>query len=175
MVIGDRAIGVISVDKFEPDVYNEELAQLATAFAAQAAMAIENARLLATERAAREQAETLRAAAESLGSTLGVPEVFDVILAELRKVVPYTGASVQQFDGNELVIVGGHGYPNVDELLGVRYRVTGARGSCPRDGRAARADHRRGRRRALRALRGSLRPGKHQESGWPSRCSSAIA
>ncbi len=121
MIIGDRVIGIISVDKFEPDFYNEELAQLATAFAAQAAIAIENARLLATEHAARGEAETLRAAAESLGSTLGVPQVFDLILAELRKVVPYTSASVHQLDGNELVIVGGHGYPNVDELLGVRY------------------------------------------------------
>ena len=63
MIVGDRVVGVISVDKFEPDFYNEELAELATAFAAQAAMAIENARLLETERAAREQAETLRAAA----------------------------------------------------------------------------------------------------------------
>ena len=89
MIVGDRVVGVLSVDKFEPDFYNEELAELATAFAAQAAMAIENARLLETERAAREQAETLRAAAQSLGSTLGVPEVFDLILTELRKVVPY--------------------------------------------------------------------------------------
>ena len=89
MIVGDRVVGVISVDKFEPDVYDEELAELATAFAAQAAIAIENARLLETERAAREQAETLRAAAHSLGSTLGMPEVFDLILSELRKVVPY--------------------------------------------------------------------------------------
>ena len=73
MIIGDRVIGVISVDKHEPDFYNEELAELVTGFAAQAAIAIENARLLGTERAAREQAETLRAAAESLGSTLDVP------------------------------------------------------------------------------------------------------
>ena len=121
MIVGDRVVGVISVDKFEPDFYNEELGELATAFSAQAAVAIENARLLETERSAREQAETLRAAAHSLGSTLGVPQVFDLILTELRKVVPYQGASVQQFDGNELVIVGGHGYPNLDELIGVRY------------------------------------------------------
>ena len=126
MIVGDRVIGVISVDKFEPDFYNEELAELATAFAAQAAMAIENARLLETERAAREQAETLRAAAHSLGSTLGVPEVFDLILTELRKVVPYESASVQQFDGNDLVIVGGYGYPNLDELIGYRFDWRGA-------------------------------------------------
>ena len=50
MVVGDRAIGVISIDKFDADFYDEELADLATAFAAQAAMAIENARLLETER-----------------------------------------------------------------------------------------------------------------------------
>ena len=125
MIVGDRVVGVLSVDKFEPDVYNEELAELATAFAAQAAIAIENARLLETERAAREQAETLRAAAHSLGSTLGVPEVFDLILSELRKVVPYKSASVQQLDGDELVIVGGHGYPNLEELIGLRYHWGG--------------------------------------------------
>ena len=125
MIVGDRVIGVLSVDKFEPHFYTEELAELATAFAAQAAMAIENARLLHTERAARQQAETLRAAAESLGSTLGLSEVFDLILSELRKVVPYRSASVQEFDGDEFVVVGGQGYPDLHKLLGHRYRCTG--------------------------------------------------
>ena len=158
---------MISVDKFEPDFYNEELAELATAFAAQAAMAIENARLLETERAAREQAETLRAAAHSLGSALGVPEVFDLILSELRKVVPYQSASVQQFDGNELVIVGGYGYPNLDQLIGYPLRLARSRRSCPRAGRAAR-DADRPRRRAsdsrtsrIPSARGTSR------AGWP--------
>ncbi len=125
MVVGDRVVGVISVDKFEPDVYNEELAELATAFASQAAIAIENAHLLETERAAREQAETLRAAAHSLGSTLGVPQVSSLILSELRKVVPYQSASVQRIDGSELEIVGGHGYPDLEHMIGLRYQWGG--------------------------------------------------
>ena len=125
MIVGDRVVGVISVDKFEAGSYDEELADIATAFASQAAIAIENARLLETERTAREQAETLRAAAESLGSTLGTSQVFDLILSELRKVVPYRSASVQQLDGDEFVIVGGAGYPDLDELLGHRYRWRG--------------------------------------------------
>jgi PAS domain S-box-containing protein len=125
MIIGDRVIGVLSIDKFEPDFYTEELAELATAFAAQAATAIENARLLETERAARQQAETLRAAAASLGSTLGMSEVFDLILSELGKVVPYRSASVQELDGDEFVVVGGRGYPDLEELLGHRYRASG--------------------------------------------------
>ena len=57
----------------------------------------------------------------SLGSTLGVPEVFELILSELRKVVPYQSASVQRLDGNELEIVGGHGYPNLEQMIGLRY------------------------------------------------------
>ncbi len=126
MIMGDEVIGVISVDKFESDFFDKELAELATAFAAQAALALENARLLDVERAAREQAETLRAAAHSLGSTLGIPEVFDLILAELRKVVPHEGASVQQFDGGESVVVGGYGYPDLDAIIGARYTLRGA-------------------------------------------------
>ena len=121
MVVGDRAIGVISIDKFEADFYDEELADIATAFATQAAIAIENARLLETERSARDQAETLRAAAQSLGSSLDLPEVFDLILTELRRVVPYRAATVQQLDGYEMVIVGCHGFPNIDELIGLRF------------------------------------------------------
>ena len=125
MIVDDLVIGVLSVDSFEPDVYTEEQAELATAFAAQAASAIENARLLETERTARQQAETLRAAAESLGSTLGMSEVFDLILSELGKVVPYRSASIQQLDGDEFEILAGHGYPNIDELLRHRYVCRG--------------------------------------------------
>ena len=54
LIFGDRVIGVITLDKFEPDFYDDDLAELVTAFAAQAATAIENARLLEAERAARE-------------------------------------------------------------------------------------------------------------------------
>ena len=50
-----------------------------------------------------------------------MPEVFDLILTELRKVVPYRAATVQQLDGYEMVIVGGLGFPNLDELLGLRF------------------------------------------------------
>ena len=125
MIVGDRVIGVLSIDKFEPDFYTEELAELATAFAAQAATAIENARLLETERAARQQAETLRAAAETLGSTLGMSEVFDLILSEVGKVVPYRSASIQRLDGDEFEILAAQGFPDIDELLRHRYACRG--------------------------------------------------
>lgn len=121
LLYGDKVIGVITLDKFEPDFYDAEMADLALAFAAEAAIAIENARLFETERIAREQADTLRVATQALGTTLSLRQVFELILTELRKVVPYDSCSVQQLDGNAMVIVGGHGFPNLDELLGARF------------------------------------------------------
>ncbi len=129
---------MLTLDKYEPDVYDEEAADLVTAFAAQAATAIHNARLLETERDARQQAETLQTAAQALGSSLRLDEVFELILTELRKVVPYDSCSVQQFDGKDMMIVGGHGFENLDELIGQRFDPTG-----PDDPARAVVEHRR--------------------------------
>jgi hypothetical protein len=71
-----------------------------------AAAAIENARLFEAERAARERAETLQAATQALSATLDLPQVLSLILSELRRVVPYDSASVQQLRGGRLEIVG---------------------------------------------------------------------
>jgi len=45
MIIGDRVIGMLAFDKKVPNFYTQEQANFALAFAAQAAIAIENARL----------------------------------------------------------------------------------------------------------------------------------
>lgn len=62
LLVGDRAVGMLALDKHEPGFYTEEHAQLALAFAAQAAIAIENAHLY--ERAQQEIAERQRAEEE---------------------------------------------------------------------------------------------------------------
>ncbi len=89
-----------------------------------AAVALQNGRLLEAERAARKQAETLRGATQALSATLDLQQVFDVILSELQQVVPYDSASVQQLKGERLEIIGGHGFPNLPELLGVSFDMT---------------------------------------------------
>jgi two-component system phosphate regulon sensor histidine kinase PhoR len=72
------------------------------------------------QRRALEQ-ETLREAALALTTTLDRGEVIDRILAQLREVVPYDTASVQLLRENRLEIVGGRGFPNLEELLGVTF------------------------------------------------------
>lgn len=121
LVAGNNTIGMYSLDKVQPGFFTPEHRRLAENLAAQAAIAFQNATFFRNQQVAREQAETLHAAASALGSTLSLRDLFEVILTELRKVVPYDSCSVQQLDGNEMVIVGGHGFPNLDQLLGTRF------------------------------------------------------
>ncbi len=103
--------------------FDENDVRLLSIFADQAAIGIENARLYQAERAKREEADTLRQAAQTLSATLDLQEVFKSILSELQKVVPYDSASVQLLKGDRLEIIGGHGFPNLDELLGISFPV----------------------------------------------------
>ncbi|MBV9496062.1 MAG: GAF domain-containing protein [Acidobacteria bacterium] len=45
------------------------------------------------------------------------------MLVELRQVVPYDSASVQQLRGSRLVIVGGVGFADLDVILGESFDV----------------------------------------------------
>ena len=57
MLIGDRLIGMLTFDSFEADFYTAEHANVAKAFAAFAATAIEKARYVTELQRAREEAE----------------------------------------------------------------------------------------------------------------------
>ena len=71
------------------------------------------------------EAETMYAVLQSLSTTLNLNEVIETILVELEKVVPYDSCSVQQIQGNNFVIVGGRGFANMPELLGLRFDPSG--------------------------------------------------
>jgi GAF domain-containing protein/CheY-like chemotaxis protein len=124
LVAGGKTIGMYSLDKARPGFFTPEHQRLAENLAAQAAIAIQNATLFHNQRAAREQAETLQAVTQALSRTLSLQEVFDLILTELQKVVPYDSCSVQQLDGEYVTIVGGRGFANLNELIGLRFQTT---------------------------------------------------
>ncbi len=123
LVAGGKTIGMYSLDKAETGFFTPEHQRLAENLASQAAIAIQNATLFHNQRVAREQAETLQAVTQALSRTLGLREVFDLILTELQKVVPYDSCSVQQLEGDSLIIVGGRGFHNLEELVGLRFPI----------------------------------------------------
>lgn len=126
-VIGKEGLlGSFSLDAIKQRrKFTEEEIKLCKTFADQVAVAIENARLYELEARRRREADTLREAALALTTTFDQQEIFKRILRELQKVVPYDSASVQLLKDNNLEIIGGHGFPNLSELLGISFPIDG--------------------------------------------------
>ena len=122
LIAGNHTIGVISVYRDRPrGIFSQGDLDFLVGLGRQAAFAIQNAMLFRNQLVAREQAETLQAVTQAISRTLNLEQLFDLILAELQRVVPYNSCSVQQWDGEYSVIVGGRGFPNLHELLGLRF------------------------------------------------------
>ena len=91
----DRLIGLLNAKSIGTMRHftDDELALL-SAIGAQAAIAIENTRLVEAERRQRELAEALHESAEALNSTLRTEEVLDQILATATRLVPNDAAHI---------------------------------------------------------------------------------
>jgi two-component system, cell cycle sensor histidine kinase and response regulator CckA len=121
---GGSVVGLYSLNKAEAGFFTEEHRGLAESLAPHAALAIRNARLYARERAAREESERLQAATRALSASLDPEQVFALILSELRALIPYDSASVMELKDERMEIVGGHGFANLADHLGLSFDVT---------------------------------------------------
>jgi PAS domain S-box-containing protein len=90
--VGSRILGVIMLTDDKPGAFGENEIRLASLFADQAAIALENARLYKAEQEQREFAETLREVSAVLVSTLDADAVLDRILDQIGRVVPHDAA-----------------------------------------------------------------------------------
>ena len=75
LLVADQPIGMLVVDAYHPDRYNEDDAQVVAQFARQAALAIDRARLFAAERAGRRQAALLLEMTRAVSASLDLDEV----------------------------------------------------------------------------------------------------
>jgi len=110
-----RVIGLLNLDKETPNFYAERDAELAAAFANQAAAAIENARLFEAERRQLALSQNLQAVGALLTAQMSLEEVFEHIFDLLAEVVAYDSVSVQllQPDGG-MVLAAGRGFPDLE-------------------------------------------------------------
>lgn len=116
--LGDRVLGVINTESIQANAFSERDEQLLVTLAGQLATALEKARLLAVERARRQEAETLREAVSMLTSTLNLEQVLDQILVQLEQVVAYDSASVLLLQNDHLYLQAGRGFPAEIDVVG---------------------------------------------------------
>jgi GAF domain-containing protein len=121
--ISNRTIGVISIQSDSRFAFSDIILDAFRALGSQLSVALESTRLFNEEARRRQEAEALREATLTLATSLRGEGVFDRILVELRKVVPFDSASIQLLRDNHLEITEGWGFPHPEALLGVRFSL----------------------------------------------------
>jgi PAS domain S-box-containing protein len=104
-----QVIGFLLLDSETPNFFNDTHGAHLQAFADQAAIAIENARLFEAERAAHLQADALCEVAATLNVNLDREHLLHLILEQLARVVSYDSCSIMLATGEALDIVAHRG------------------------------------------------------------------
>ena len=93
MMVGDKVIGVISLDSNQPNLFTEQNMQLATTLGAQAAFAIQNARLFdETQRLLKitedrnAELAIINSVQESLAAKLDMQSIYDAVGDKIREI-----------------------------------------------------------------------------------------
>ncbi len=129
LLVDGKAKGVISIQDLDHEnAFSPSAVGLLQTLASSMGVALENVRLFTetqrlfqAEQRAHQQAEILRSVAQALNRSLSLTEVFNLVLTEIQKVIPYDSAGVYQVHDNHRTFVTGRGFTNLDDLMGVSF------------------------------------------------------
>jgi PAS domain S-box-containing protein len=99
LIVRDRVLGVMTFDNSQAGYYTEQMANIAMAFASQAAAAIENARLYSAEQMRLKVAEAMREQIRLLNSSVTRDDVFKHVLQQVAGAMQADGAAIYELDG----------------------------------------------------------------------------
>jgi len=111
-----RVIGILNLDSKTPGFFNSDHAAIVQTFANQAAIAIENIRLLELEQRRRNDAENLQLATSSLTNILDINSLLENILDWLKILAPYDSASIMLKKGEILELAGKRDLPKLYKI-----------------------------------------------------------
>jgi GAF domain-containing protein/HAMP domain-containing protein len=110
MIAGDEVLGVIAVQSYTTeDVYDEEHLNLLSTISAQAAIAIENARLFKAERRRTEEFRVISEVGRRMTSILAADELLWEIARLLKESLGYYLVGIALIEGDELIFRAGAG------------------------------------------------------------------
>lgn len=111
LIIREQLIGFMELweTRFDRELTEADI-RLCQTIAADAAAAMERARLFQAERKQRLLAEALQEAATIVGSTLDFETVLDLIFEQVEKVIDGDTYNIMLIEGNSAKVIRGHGY-----------------------------------------------------------------
>ena len=118
--LGSILLSFDDLHSFQP----EEI-QICEQAAALIALALEKFKAVELAQRKARTSESLRKASVAVTEMLELDEAVNEILDQLNEVVPYDSASVQMLEGNELEIIGGRGWDDTEQVIGIRFPIPG--------------------------------------------------
>lgn len=123
----DEVVGILMVNSFQPETYDDDTARLVQAFAHQMALAIENARLYEQVRARLREATLLHSVTMALSSTLNVDHLLPYVARSLCEILNSTSVELYLLDreNNTARLIAEYAVPGSieSELLPVMGRI----------------------------------------------------
>ena len=118
---GARALGVVVVDNFQLSAaFTPEMCALVASLAQQAALNLENTRLVLAAEERASQLEALTGAAATLTSSLHPDNLIAMLLALLEAILPYdTGTLWLKQGKNQMVVRAARGFSDDEQRLGL--------------------------------------------------------
>jgi PAS domain S-box-containing protein len=113
LLVRGNLVGVLMLCSAQIDSYNEKHAEIARAFADQAAIAIHNAQLYHAEQMERAIATTLRQTAEALASSLQLESTMTLIMELLEQIITFDTAAVSLIEGEHVRLLSARGVPDI--------------------------------------------------------------
>lgn len=98
LIVRDRVIGMFAIDHDQACFYTDDDARLVSAFASQAAIAIENARLFEEQERRLGEIETVHKVSTALRSAEKLDEALPILLDQLMHLLNANGASLEMMD-----------------------------------------------------------------------------
>ncbi len=115
---GEATVGAVAALYRQPHAFSEEELRLLGMLTDHASLAIDNARLLESEQAKRQLADTLRETSRVIGSSLEMDVVLRLVLEQLRNVVSYDSAIILLLSGVRLEVSHTYGIPEREGVVG---------------------------------------------------------
>lgn len=120
MIQADKVIGVLNVQSYQPHAFGNVDMTLLCTLANQAAVAIENAHLMESERKQLRLAQNLQAVGSLLTAEMSLNEVLERIFDLLAEVVTYESVSVQLTDKDDkLTFTAWRGFPDIEHAKAI--------------------------------------------------------
>jgi GAF domain-containing protein len=125
LLVRDRLIGVLALAHVEQAAYGEDDVRVAEAFAAQAAIAIENARLLEEARRRADHMAALNEVAATVSQALDLQQTLRIALDKALDVMDVEAGAISLIDeaAGELVIRAHRGWRNSELAQGMRIKL----------------------------------------------------